>query len=181
MRWWWPQRRRQTCRRVSPSTCSPMQRLWTGTSKRAPVLRCRTRFESNISPDSPNSASCQVRILRYYVQLGPNERQERNVGAVVSPGQVVEHKYSWSDESWLPRRQRIKWGLIWEWGMIFLSAGLLWTVSSKLTRSCWSSWGKNFFGRPFWSSTTSPILKHTSHGPMEGREGKGWPRSKLVR
>jgi len=50
----------------------------------------------------------EVRILRYYVQLGPNERQERNVGAVVSPGQVVEHKYSWSEESWLPQKQRIK-------------------------------------------------------------------------
>jgi len=50
----------------------------------------------------------EVRILRYYVQLGPNERQERNVGAVVSPGHVVEHKYSWSDESWLPQLQRIE-------------------------------------------------------------------------
>ena len=53
----------------------------------------------------------EVRILRYYVQLeGPEEtRQERNVGAlVVSPGHIVEHNYSWSEESWLPRRQRIK-------------------------------------------------------------------------
>jgi len=50
----------------------------------------------------------EVRILRYYVQLGPNEREERNVGALVSPGHVVEHKYSWSGESWLPRSQRIK-------------------------------------------------------------------------
>ena len=54
----------------------------------------------------------EVRILRYYVQQegGPGEtRQERNVGAlVVSPGHIVEHNYSWSEESWLPRRQRIK-------------------------------------------------------------------------
>ena len=55
----------------------------------------------------------EVRILRYYVQQegGPEEteRQERNVGAlVVSPGHIVEHNYSWSEESWLPRRQRIK-------------------------------------------------------------------------
>ena len=52
----------------------------------------------------------EVRILRYYVQLGSNDtRQERNVGAlVVSPGHIVEHNYSWSEESWLPRRQRIK-------------------------------------------------------------------------
>ena len=56
----------------------------------------------------PNIPPFQVRILRYYVQLGPNERQERNVGAVVSPGHVVEHKYSWSDESWLPQLQRIE-------------------------------------------------------------------------
>ena len=52
----------------------------------------------------------EVRILRYYVQLGSNDtRQERNVGAlVISPGHIVEHNYSWSEESWLPRRQRIK-------------------------------------------------------------------------
>ena len=61
------------------------------------------------SPDSPeNFLLHQVRILRYFVQVGPDERQERNVGALVSPGHVVEHKYSWSDESWMPRRQRIK-------------------------------------------------------------------------
>ena len=59
-------------------------------------------------PDSLNISPHQVQILRYFVQLGPNERQERNVGAVVSPGHVVEHKYSWSDESWLPQRQRIE-------------------------------------------------------------------------
>ena len=51
----------------------------------------------------------EVQILRYYVQLDPDTRQERNVGAlVVSPGHIVEHNYSWSEESWLPRRQRIK-------------------------------------------------------------------------
>ena len=50
----------------------------------------------------------EVRILRYFVQLGPDEKKERHVGAKVSPGHVVEHNYSWSEESWLPRRQRIK-------------------------------------------------------------------------
>ena len=50
----------------------------------------------------------EVRILRYFVQVGPDEREERNVGALVSPGHIIEHKYSWSDESWLPRRQRIE-------------------------------------------------------------------------
>jgi len=50
----------------------------------------------------------EVRILRYYVQVGADEREERQVGAVVSPGHVVEHKYSGSDQSWLPRRQTIK-------------------------------------------------------------------------
>ena len=51
----------------------------------------------------------EVQILRYYVQLDPETRQEKNVGAlVVSPGHIVEHNYSWSEESWLPRRQRIK-------------------------------------------------------------------------
>ena len=50
----------------------------------------------------------EVRILRYFLQVGPDERKERNVGALVSPGHIIEHQYSWSDESWLPRRQRIE-------------------------------------------------------------------------
>ena len=76
------------------------------------------------SPDSPEYfPPRQVRILRYFVQMGPDERQERNVGALVSPGHVVEHKYSWSDESWMPRRQRIKWAL--RMRMISSCAGLL--------------------------------------------------------
>ena len=42
-------------------------------------------FRPNLSPNIASIASPKVRILRYYVQLGPNEREERNVGALVSP------------------------------------------------------------------------------------------------
>ena len=49
----------------------------------------------------------EVRVLRYFVQVSPDRRQERNVQVLVNLGRVIEHNYSWSEESWLPRRQRI--------------------------------------------------------------------------
>ena len=49
----------------------------------------------------------EIRVLRYFVQVSPDRRQERTVQVLVNLGRVIEHNYSWSEESWLPRRQRI--------------------------------------------------------------------------
>jgi len=71
------------------------------------LLRHAEVVSKHREPGSCPEVEDEVRVLRYFVQLTPETRQERNVEVVVNLGRMIEHNYSWSEDSWLPRRQRI--------------------------------------------------------------------------
>jgi len=71
------------------------------------LLRHAEVVSKHREPGSCPEVEDEVRVLRYFVQLTPDTRQERNIEVVVNLGRMIEHNYSWSEESWLPRRQRV--------------------------------------------------------------------------